>query len=83
MVRIFYFFQLITPKPIIMYEGIVKSIDESEGKGYILEKSGDLIMFLLSSLEDPSITEEDKVVYSVAGIDEKQAVNVRKYSSDS
>ena len=81
--RIFYFFQLITPKPIIMYEGIVKSIDESEGKGYILEKSGDLIMFLLSSLEDPSITEEDKVVYSVAGIDEKQAVNVRKYSSDS
>jgi cold shock CspA family protein len=61
-----------------MNQGIVKSIDYREGKGYIQEVSGDLIMFLLSSVVGTALVEEDKVVYEVVTSPTRQAVNVSK-----
>jgi cold shock CspA family protein len=61
-----------------MHQGIVKSIDYREGKGYIQEVSEDLIMFLLSSVVGTALEEEDKVAYEVVTKPTRQAVNVTK-----
>lgn len=61
-----------------MNQGIVKSIDYREGKGYIQEVSEDLIMFLLSSVVGPAVEEEDKVTYNIVSSPTRQAVNVTK-----
>jgi cold shock CspA family protein len=61
-----------------MNQGIVISIDYREGKGYIQEVSGDLIMFLLSSVVGTALVEEDKVVYEIVASPTRQAVNVSK-----
>jgi cold shock CspA family protein len=61
-----------------MNQGIVKNIDYREGKGYIQEVSGDLIMFLLSSVVGTAIEEEDKVTYDIVSSPTRQAVNVEK-----
>lgn len=61
-----------------MNQGIVKSIDYREGKGYIQEVSGDLIMFLLSSVVGTAVEEEDKVAYEIVSSPTRQAVNVTK-----
>lgn len=64
-----------------MYQGIVKTIDYREGKGYIQEFDDSRIMFLLSSVVGTAVLEEDKVSYDVVQSPTRQAVKVSKIVS--
>jgi cold shock CspA family protein len=74
----FFIFTIQNQKPLIMHEGIVKNIDYREGRGFIQEKNGNLIMFLLSSVVGTAVQEEDKVTYELVENPTRQAVNVTK-----
>lgn len=67
-----------------MYQGIIKKIIQSEGYGFIIDKNGNLIKFLLSAVIGVPVAEEDKVEYDVIDSNgNKMAVRVSKIVSDS